>query len=426
MKFIADLHIHSRFSMATSRDLCLGSLHAWAQRKGITIVGTGDFTHPGWFAELQAELEPAEAGLYRLLPLIRAEAEADVPASCRRDVRFMLTAEISSIYKKNGKTRKVHNLLFARDFETAGRIRDALGKIGNISSDGRPILKLDSKDLLKLVVAQGDSAFLVPAHIWTPHFSVLGAFSGFDSIEECFEELTPHVFAVETGLSSDPAMNWRLSVLDRFSLISNSDAHSPGKLGREANLFNTELSFDGMLKALKKKEDKSFVGTLEFFPQEGKYHYDGHRACRVRLTPAETKRHNGRCPSCGKKITLGVCHRVDALADRAEGFRPAGAPPFESLIPLKELLADALNVGAATKRVARAYDALLEQFGDEFHILREVPVAALEQSGIPHISEVIRRLRAKEVHIAPGYDGEFGTVTVIGPKPLHCGLTIDD
>ena len=412
MKFIADLHIHSRYSMATSRSLCPASLHAWAQRKGITVVGTGDFTHPRWFDELRNQLEAAEDGLFRLLPLYEAEAGVDVPAACRREVRFMLSSEISSIYKKNGKTRKVHNLVYARDFKTAGRIRDALDKIGNIKSDGRPILGLDSRDLLKLVAEQGGDAFLVPAHIWTPHFSVLGAFSDFSSLEECYEELTPHIFAAETGLSSDPAMNWRLSSLDSVALISNSDAHSAEKLGREANLFDCDLSWAGMVEALKARDGQSFLGTLEFFPEEGKYHYDGHRACNVRLTPEETQRHGGLCPVCGKKVTLGVCHRVAALADRPEGFKPEGAPPFESIVPLKEILSESLGKGVSTKAVGLAYERLLGELGDEFHILRHAPLEDAERCEVPRIAEALRRLRAHDLAVQPGYDGEFGVVKI--------------
>jgi len=414
MKFIADFHIHSRFSIATSRALCPASLHAWAQRKGLTVIATGDFTHPQWAAQLHEELVPAEDGLYRLAPAIAKEADADVPASCRGEVRFILTAEISNIYKKAGKTRKVHNLIVAGGLGAASRISAKLDRLGNVKSDGRPILGLDSKELLRIVIEEGaGEAFLVPAHAWTPHFSVLGAFSSFSSIEECYEELTPHIFAIETGLSSDPPMNWRLSGLDRFALISNSDAHSPEKLAREANLFDTELSFPGITEALKKKDGRSFLGTLEFFPQEGKYHYDGHRACGVRLTPAQTKRHDGLCPHCGRKVTLGVCHRVDDLADREEGFVPKGVLPFESLIPLKELLSAVMHVGAGSKRVAGAYDKLLAELGPELRILRETPVSEIEACGPEGLATAIGNTRNGKVDIAPGYDGEFGSVTAV-------------
>ena len=418
MRFIADLHIHSRYSMATSRQLCPALLHSWAQRKGITVVATGDFTHPAWRGELRAQFEPAENGLFCLAPLLRTEAEAEVPASCRGPVRFMLSVEINNIYRRGGKTRKVHNLVYARDFGTADAIAATLARIGNVNSDGRPIMKLDSEELLKLVADHGEDAFLIPAHIWTPHFSVLGAFSEFSSVEECYGPLADRIFALETGLSSDPPMNWRLSALDRFTLVSNSDAHSGEKLGREANLFDAELSFDGMVNALKARDGRSFLGTLEFFPQEGKYHYDGHRGCSMRLSPQETRHHGGMCPVCGKRVTLGVCSRVEALADRPKGFRPERAPGFESLVPLKEVLAAVLGKGQGTKAVARAYDGLLAEFGPELRILREVPVSELAAGGIPRLAEAIGRLRVGEVRIAPGYDGEFGTVDVFGGEGM--------
>jgi len=412
MEFIADLHIHSRYSMATSRRLCPSVLHAWAQRKGITVVGTGDFTHPAWRRELQSELEPAEEGLFRLMPILAGKADLEVPDACRGQVRFMLSAEVSSIYRKGGKVRRVHTLIYARDFSTAERISRRLAKIGNLASDGRPILKLDCEELLKIVVDCGENAFVVPAHIWTPHFSVLGAFSDFNSIEECYGRHADEIFALETGLSSDPPMNWRLSALDRFTLVSNSDAHSGEKLGREANLFDTDLSFAAIVEALRAGDGESFRGTLEFFPQEGKYHYDGHRRCGIRLSPKETKKLGGLCPACGGKVTPGVCYRVDSLADRPEGYRPKNAPGFESLVPLQEVLAECIGKGSGTKAVARARDRLLAEFGPEFRVLREVPVEELQCAGVPRFAEAVRRLRAGEVRIAPGYDGQFGTVAL--------------
>jgi len=414
MRFIADFHIHSRFSMATSKAICPASLHVAAQCKGLTVIGTGDFTHPEWTRELRAQLEPVEPGLHRLKRKLASEADREVPASCRAEVLFVLTAEISNIYKRAGKTRKVHNLVLAPDFETIDRISAPLGKIGKLASDGRPILKLDSEELLRIVVNESDRAFVVPAHAWTPHFSVLGAFSGFSSIEECYGEFADKIFAIETGLSSDPAMNWRLSSLDRFTLMSNSDAHSPEKLGREANLFDAELSFDGIARALRNGDAKQFLGTLEFFPQEGKYHYDGHRRCGVRLAPAETERYGGLCPVCKRQVTLGVCHRVAALADRPEGFRPDGAPPFQRIVPLKEILAELFAVGTGTKRVATAYQRLLEKLGPELHILREAPVERIGQVGPDGLADAVGRVRRGEVRIAPGYDGEYGTVRTAG------------
>ncbi len=416
MKFIADFHVHSPYSRATSRRMSLPSLHSWAQRKGLRIVGTGDFTHPRWMEDLRTQLAPDDHGLYRLAPELAAEADRAVPASCRMDVSFILTVEISNIYKKDGKTRKVHNLIFARDLSTAAKIAAALQKVGNIMSDGRPILGLDSKDLLAIVLEHGRDAFLVPAHAWTPHFSVLGAFSGFGSIEECYEDLSHHIFAIETGLSSDPAMNWRVSSLDRFALMSNSDAHSPEKLAREANLFDTEPTFDAIKDALAANDGHSFLGTLEFFPQEGKYHYDGHRVCGARLAPEETERYGGLCPACGRKVTLGVCHRVAKLADRPEGAKPDGKLPFERLIPLREVLSEVVGTGPASRRVTSAYGKLLTMLGSELHILRKASAEQLESAAIPGLSEAIRRVRAGEVHIAPGYDGEYGTIKIFA-KP---------
>ena len=415
MKYIADFHIHSRYSLATSKELSPPALHRGALLKGLTVIGTGDFTHPAWVKELEEQLQPAEPGLLRLKPDYAAEAEKGVPNACQGEVRFVLTAEISNIYKYEQKTRKVHNLIFVPDFETARAVTKPLANIGRLASDGRPILKQDSRELLAIVSEESDRAFLVPAHIWTPHFSVLGAFSGFSSVEECYGKYAEKIFAVETGLSSDPPMNWRLSSLDRFALISNSDAHSPEKLAREANLFDTDLSYDAIAAALRKKDGKGFQGTLEFFPEEGKYHYDGHRPCNICLTPRETERYGGRCPSCNRKITLGVCHRVEALADRPEKFSPPGALPFESLIALKTILSEVLGVGPNTKKVSKAYEQLLARFGPELKILREVPPAEIASAGIERLDEAIRRVRCGEVHISPGYDGHFGTISIFTP-----------
>ena len=414
MRYIADLHIHSRYSLATSKALSPTTLHAAARLKGLTVLGTGDFTHPAWIKELTEQLEPAEPGFFRLRDERRKQAERTVPASCRGEVRFVLQAEISNIYKKDGKTRKVHNLVYAPDFETAARIAKPLGKLQNLASDGRPIVKLDSAELLKIVLAESNRAFLIPAHIWTPHFSVLGAFSDFGSLEECYGESAGKIFAVETGLSSDPPMNWRVSSLDRVALISNSDAHGPGKLAREANFFDTELSYDEMVAALRRKDGKTFRGTLEFFPEEGKYHLDGHRACGVCLTPAETRKHGGRCPKCGKKITRGVCHRVEALADRPAGAKPKGALPYERLVALRTVLSEAMGVGPASKKVGAAYENLLAALGSELFVLREAALEDIASAGAPPVAaDAIGRMRRGEVRVAPGYDGQYGVVRLL-------------
>lgn len=422
MRFYADLHIHSKYSRATSRDCDLEHLAWWARRKGIAVVGTGDFTHPAWFEEIRSKLVPAEPGLFRLRPEIEREIDSRLPAPCRGATRFMLEVEISTIYKKGDKTRKVHHLIYAATLETAARFREALGKIGNINSDGRPILGLDSRHLLEITLESGPDAYLIPAHIWTPWFAVLGSKSGFDAVEDCYGDLSEHIFAVETGLSSDPPMNWRVSGLDRFRLVSNSDAHSPPMLGREASVFDTDLDYFAMRRALESGE--GFGGTVEFFPEEGKYHMDGHRACAVRLQPAETRRLDGRCPQCGKPLTVGVLHRVEHLADRPEGEPPPGASPFRSLVPLPEIVGEIRGVGAKSKTVAGAVASLVDRLGPELTILEQLPVEDVERAGDTAVGEALRRLRAGKVRREPGYDGAYGTIHLFAPGELAAGALI--
>lgn len=386
------------------------SIWRWAQLKGISVIGTGDFTHPEWFKELSEKLEPEGNGLYTLKNEYRAD---DPPSSCISGVDFMLTAEISCIYSKNGKTRKIHSIIMAPDLKSAGRINTALSKIGNLKADGRPILGLDARELLRIVLDSSPEAMLIPAHAWTPHFSVFGAVSGFDSLEECFEELAPNIYAIETGLSSDPPMNWRLSALDNITLISNSDAHSPAKIGREANIFETEITYKGITNAIRTRN--GFEGTIEFFPEEGKYHYDGHRSCNVSLPPDETIRQNFLCPVCSKKVTIGVLHRVERLADRGYGFKPADAKDYCSIIPLPEIIAETLKVGVNSKKVVNEYMNLLGKLGSEFSILMDLPLDEIEKAGSPVIREAIARMRSGEVSIAPGFDGEFGKVKIFAP-----------
>ncbi len=412
MQFTTDLHVHSRYARATSPDLNPENLHKWAALKGITVVGTGDFTHPAWFAELQEKLEPAEEGLYRLKNPWRQAVEQEVPPACRREVRFLLSVEISSIYKKNGRTRKVHNLVMLPNLERAEAFNRRLGAIGNIKSDGRPILGLPSHDLLSLSLDVCPEVLFVPAHIWTPHFAVLGSESGFDSLAECFDDLLPAIFALETGLSSDPLMNTRLSALDRFAIISNSDAHSAHKLAREATCFDTELAYPAIYNSLRDRDPKRFTGTVEFYPEEGKYHYDGHRKCQIRWKPAQTLQADGRCPTCGGKLTVGVLHRVERLADRPEDAAPVIARPFEYIIPLPEVIGAALDVGPDSKKVLMIYHKLLAQFGPELDILRTVPTADVARGGEPLVAEAIQRMRAGTVEILAGYDGEYGTLHI--------------
>jgi len=410
MEFLADFHIHSRFSRATSRDLNLKNLEKAALEKGITVVGTGDFTHPGWMEEIRECLVEAEEGLFRLRDDLAREAAAEVPSSCNGEVRFLLTVEISSIYKRDDQVRKVHNLIFAPTLEAAQSIAGRLERIGNIASDGRPILGLDSRDLLEIVREASPEAFLVPAHIWTPWFSVLGSKSGFDSLEACFGDLVGEIFCVETGLSSDPSMNWRLSALDRYTLISNSDAHSADKLGREANRLCCGLSFVEIREALRGGRDKGFLGTVEFFPEQGKYHLDGHRKCDCRMDPAETLERDGLCPVCGKKVTVGVMHRVEALADRPEGEGPEGGPPYERLISLAEVVGEAKGAGPNTKGVRSLCRQLVQRLGPELGILSRVPLEDIRREGGSLLEEGLRRMRAAEVRLEAGYDGEFGVV----------------
>lgn len=410
MKFIADLHIHSHFSRATSKDLTLEQLARWAQLKGVHVVGSGDIAHPGWLQEMRARLQPAEDGLFRLKDDLAAAVQQTTPPACHAPVRFLLGGEISSIYKKHGQTRKVHNVIFAPDFDTVAKIQAALEKIGNIRADGRPILGLDARDLLEIILNINPACHLIPAHIWTPWFALLGSKSGFDSVEECFGDLTPAIFALETGLSSDPPMNWRVSNLDRYTLVSNSDAHSPQKLAREATLFDTELSYAALFRALQTGDPATFKGTLEFFPEEGKYHLDGHRKCNICWEPATTRAHQGRCPVCGKEVTIGVMHRVEELADRAPGQQAPRMAPFVSLIPLPEILGQVHAVGSGSRQVEEKFTKLLARLGPEMFILQTAPLTDIARAGGERLAEGIGRMRRGEVQAEAGYDGEYGVI----------------
>ena len=421
MTFYADLHVHSKYSRATSRNCDLEHLAIWGRKKGISIVGTGDFTHPAWRAELKEKLVPAEPGLFRLRPDLERAVEERLPPACRSArtaVRFMLSVEISTIYKKFDKTRKIHHLIYTPDFDATDRVVDRLSRIGNLHSDGRPILGLDSRHLLEIALESGPGSYLVPAHIWTPWFAALGSKSGFDAIDDCYGDLAPHIFAVETGLSSDPPMNWRVSSLDRFRLVSNSDAHSPEKLGREVCVFDTELDYFALRAAL--ETGHGYGGTLEFFPEEGKYHLDGHRNCDVRLSPGETRRHEGLCPVCGKPLTVGVLHRVEDLADRGEeAAPPVTAGAMQSLIPLPEILSEIHQVGPKSKRVAQAYESLLGQLGPELQLVNTLPLEDIEPAASPLVAEAISRLRKQEVIRHAGYDGVYGTIRLFQDSELR-------
>lgn len=401
MSFIADLQIHSKYSRATSPRMVPEVLDEVARQKGILVMATGDCTHPLWVNELKEKLAPAEAGLFKLKT-----------AHSQNFTRFMLTAEVSLIYSRLKKVRKVHQLIFVPDFKTLDAVNFELSKIGNLFSDGRPILGLDSEKLAEIVFKVSDQAVIIPAHAWTPWFSVFGAKSGFDTLEECFGEYTDKIFAVESGLSSDPPMNWRLKQLDKITIVSNSDAHSPEKIGREANVFDCELSYEGIIDAIKTADPKKFLKTIEFFPEEGKYHFPGHRACGVRATPEQAKEWRGICPKCGRHLTDGVLSRVEALADFPDGHKASRALPFTHLIPLQEIIAEALGTGVAAKPVKGLYSRLVKEVGPEFTILMDSPIENIKQVAGALIAEGVQRARQGKVYIEPGYDGEFGIIKV--------------
>jgi len=399
VKYIADLHIHSKYSRATSKNMDIENLVRWAKIKGISMLGTGDFTHPLWFDELKRALTPKEEGTYE-----------------RDGIDFILSAEVSNIYSKAGKTRKVHNILFSPDIKTAGEINSYLKSYGKLASDGRPMLGLACAKMAKAIREINPDCMIIPAHAWTPHFSVFGSNSGFNNIEDCFEDETPNIFSFETGLSSDPAMNWRWSALDRFTLISNSDAHSPPKLGREANVFDGPVTYMELRRTLKEKDTKRFLYTIEFFPEEGKYHWDGHRPCKQRLSPRDAEKAGYICPNCGKKVTIGVLNRVESLCDRPEGYAKQDSPPYKSLVPLIEVIASALDVGAATKTAEREYNRLIKTFGTEFGILLDISEEDIKSHVPPRIAAGILNVRRGEIEVLPGYDGEYGEIRVFGEK----------
>ncbi len=439
-RIIADLQIHSKYARAVSPKMVLEELDRWASDKGIQVMGTGDFTHPAWFAEIKEKLEPAEQGLYKL----KAEYKLPNMKGTLADTRFMLTSEISNVYTRHGRGRRVHNLIWAPSIASVEKLNTALSWVGNLASDGRPILGLDSEDLVKLCLEADPTMAVIPAHAWTPWFAVFGSMSGFDTLEECYGEHTKYIFAVETGLSSDPVMNWRLSQLDSVAIVSNSDSHSLEKIGREANAFDCELSYAGIIKAIKssipdalvprfvphspqatwespksevgkKDPHNKFLFTIEFFPEEGKYHYDGHRLCGISWTPKETKKNGGICTVCGRKVTIGVMNRMDALADRPLGYTDARRVPYKSIVPLHEVIRDALGVGKTSKKISETYTRLIKEFGSEFGILLDIPVKEIIAGGFPRIAEAVDRVRRGDITIVSGFDGEFGHVSVF-PK----------
>jgi DNA helicase II / ATP-dependent DNA helicase PcrA len=412
-ELIVDLHIHSHYSRATSKSCNFEGLYKWGKLKGITIIGTGDFTHPEWFAEMRSKLEPAEQGLFKLKDELAEPIDKLLsPELQAATIRFVPTVEIATIYSKGGKVRKLHQLIVMPSLEGVSELNARLDRIGNLKADGRPILGLDSKELLRHALDSNPDALYIPAHIWTPWFGMFGSKSGFDSIAEAYEELAPEIRAIETGLSSDPAMNRRVAGLDGVTITSHSDAHSPQKLGREATVVKSAISYDDIIGAIK-TNDSRLVGTIEFFPEEGKYHSDGHRACNVRFTPAETVAHNGICPVCGKPVVVGVLNRLQELASRPEDFAPKDTKRVEYIIPLAEIIAELHGTkSTAGKAVQAEYFNVLNRVGDEFSVLRNVPIAAIEAAGFPALAMAVGRLRAGNVVRDPGYDGIYGTIKV--------------
>lgn len=400
-KIIADFHLHSRYSRATSKDLTVEELAKWAKIKGIGVLGTGDFTHPFWMEELKERLCPTGSGLMEF-----------------QGTHFILTSEVNTLFYKAGRAHQIHHVLFAPSFEAVERINQELSAFGDLAIDGRPTFRMEAWRLVEVVLGIEPRCLIVPAHAWTPHFSIFGSNSGFDTVEECFEHQAKNIFALETGLSSDPAMNWRLSRLDRYALISNSDCHSARKIGREANVFDCELSYDAIIGSIKSKDPKRFLFTVEFFPEEGKYHLDGHRNCKTRLSPPETKRNGFLCPACGRRVTVGVMHRVEDLADRPEGTQPAGRIPFKSLVGLDKIIANALGLGEDTQGVEREYHKLVASCGSEFEILLDVPEESLRKATTPRILDGILRMRQGRVSIEPGYDGEYGKIKIFQEEEI--------
>lgn len=411
MRYIADFHLHSKYSRATSQQMDLEHLDKWAYLKGIQILGTGDFTHPDWFKELKEKLEPAEPGLYKLKN--SKNIQKDIQEKFGPATRFILTTEVSCIYTKKGQGRRIHLIIFLPDFEKVEKLNTQLSWSANLKADGRPMLGLDAKEILKMVLDISPGSLVIPAHAWTPWYSIFGSKSGFDSLEECFEELTHYVYAIETGLSSDPAMNWRLSKLDHLTIISCSDAHSPANLGREATVFDyDEVSYQKIIETLKKKDKNHLKYTIEFFPEEGKYHFDGHRLCHISFSPQETKKRGGICPNCGRPLTIGVMHRVEELADRPEGFLPESFIPFKSLIPLKEIIAESLNLTKESKGVEEEYQNLITKGGSEFRILLDLVPEELQKISSEKITQGIMKMRRGEVIKIAGYDGVYGRISV--------------
>ncbi len=375
----------------------LDGISEMAKLKGIKLMGTADFTHPAWFAHLEEKLKPVSDGLFEY-----------------NGTLFVLAGEVCNIYTRNGRLRKNHNVIIVPSFADAERVTEYLSRYGKIESNGRPILSLDAEKMFERIMECNERNHLIAAHIWTPWFSLFGSKSGFDTIEECFGKYAKKVLALETGLSSDPAMNWMWSTLDQYTLVSNSDAHSPENIGREANCFECELEYDTIMSVIKEGDPARFLFTIEFFPEEGKYHFDGHRACGVSLHPDEAMKKHNRCPQCGKPLTIGVLHRICELSDRAHGYVPPGKVPFRKLVPLMEILAVAMNCGKGTKKVEKKYRDLITRLGSELEILMDIPYEEIKQVTDSCVADYILKVRKGEVEVKPGYDGVYGEVRISG------------
>ena len=412
MGYVADLHLHSRYAYATSKHLSLGNLITWAGLKGIDLLASADFTHPAWLEELRLGL--ADSGL--------GSPDSNEGFYHSGGVRFVLGTEVSCVYRQGGRGRRLHILLFAPDFEAVDSLNRAFAKYGRLDTDGRPTLAISARDLVSLALDCNPRCIAIPAHLWTPWYGALGSKSGFDSLEECFRDMLPHIHAVETGLSSDPAMNWQVAELEDKSIVSFSDAHSPAKLGREVTVFEGEMSYDGLARAL---EERAIAYTVEFYPEEGKYHYSGHRNCGVALGPEESRRSTGRCPNCGRPLTLGVKHRVSELAENAavnagpseeleREPEPSGRPPYVKLLPLQEIMAQSMGVGAGSKRLQREYRRIVSQLGGELRVLNEASEEEISMTAGEPLARLVTRARDGHLSVTPGYDGVYGQVRVRG------------
>lgn len=403
MRYVADLHIHSRFARACSKELTLENIDKYCATKGVQIVATGDYTHPQWFREMKNTLVEKEPGLY-------------ICKNSKYETRFICSVEISCIYSKGGKVRRLHIVVLAPSIEIVEKINKDLSKVGKLASDGRPILGLDAKKLAEIIFNIDPDCMVIPAHAWTPWFAVFGSKSGFDSLQECFEELTPKIYSIETGLSSDPPMNWRLAGLDSITLVSNSDAHSLPNIAREANVFDIDpkrLSYAEILDIIKTGDRKRFLFTIEFYPEEGIYHWDGHRDCKVSFPPPKTKDLQGQCPVCKKPLTIGVLNRIETLADRSEDYVREGAIGFRKLVELDKIIAESLDIKSrSSKKVQKEYNAILQKGKTELEVLLDASYEELGSLASPVIVEGIRRVREGKLHITPGFDGQYGEVHI--------------